>query len=46
VGAGPGKVTLYKGKDPVLRNIPEKEALAALIGLMKKGGDWVEPPAR
>jgi (E)-4-hydroxy-3-methylbut-2-enyl-diphosphate synthase len=45
VGAGPGRVTLYKGKDPVVRNIPEKQALAALIGLMKEEGDWVEPPA-
>jgi len=43
VGAGPGKVTLYKGKDPIRRNIPEKEALAAMIDLMKKEGDWVDP---
>lgn len=43
VGAGPGRVTLYKGKDLIRKNIPEKEALAALIDLMKKEGDWIEP---
>jgi len=43
VGAGPGRVTLYRGKDPVLKNIPEKEALKALIDLMKQEGDWVDP---
>jgi len=43
VGAGPGRVTLYRGKDPMRRNIPEKEALAAMIDLMKKEGDWVDP---
>jgi len=43
VGAGPGRVSIYKGKTPVLRNIPEKEALDALIRIMKKEGDWVDP---
>ena len=43
VGAGPGKVTLYKGRDAVTKNIPEKEALQALIDLMKKEGDWSDP---
>ena len=43
VGAGPGRVTLYRGKDPVLKNIPEKDALKALIDLMKQEGDWVDP---
>ncbi len=43
VGAGPGKVSIYKGKEPKLRNIPEKESLEALIGLMKKEGDWSDP---
>ena len=43
VGAGPGRVTLYKGKEPILKNIPEKEALKALIDLMKQEGDWVDP---
>jgi (E)-4-hydroxy-3-methylbut-2-enyl-diphosphate synthase len=43
VGAGPGKVSIYKGKQPMIRNIPEKESLNALIDLMKKGGDWIDP---
>jgi len=43
VGAGPGKITLYKGKTPVRRRIPESEALKALIELMKQEGDWKDP---
>ena len=43
VGAGPGRVSIYKGKQPMLRNIPEKESLDALIDLIKKEGDWVDP---
>lgn len=43
VGAGPGRVSIYKGKEARLRNIPEKEALEALINLVKKEGDWVDP---
>lgn len=43
VGAGPGKVSLYKGKEAVVKNIPEKEALRELIKLMKQEGDWLDP---
>jgi (E)-4-hydroxy-3-methylbut-2-enyl-diphosphate synthase len=43
VGAGPGKVSLYKGKQAVQKNIPEGEALQALIKLMKREGDWTDP---
>jgi (E)-4-hydroxy-3-methylbut-2-enyl-diphosphate synthase len=42
VGAGRGRVSLYKGKVPVEENLPEEQALDALIALIKKGGDWVE----
>ena len=42
VGSGKGKVTLYKGKEPVRRGIPESEAVDALIALIKEGGDWKE----
>ena len=42
VGAGNGRVTLYKGKEPVRRSIPESEAVEALVQLMKDGGDWHE----
>lgn len=43
VGTGPGKITLYKEKEVVKRNIPEGEAVDALIDLIKEHGDWVEP---
>ena len=43
VGAGQGKVTLYKSKDAILKNVPEEEAVDALTGLIKKSGDWAEP---
>jgi (E)-4-hydroxy-3-methylbut-2-enyl-diphosphate synthase len=45
VGAARGKVSLYRGKDLVQANIPENEALEALIQLIKKEGDWQDPPA-
>jgi len=43
VGTGPGKITLYKEKEVVERNVPETEAVQALIELIRKHGDWVEP---
>jgi (E)-4-hydroxy-3-methylbut-2-enyl-diphosphate synthase len=43
VGTGPGKINLYKEKNVVKRNIPEEEAVTALIDLIKEYGDWVEP---
>jgi len=42
VGTGPGKITLYKEKNVVKRNVPEAQAVDELIGLIKEGGDWVE----
>lgn len=44
VGAGVGKIILYKGKEVVQRNIPEAEAVDALIALIKTNGDWKEEP--
>lgn len=41
VGTGPGKITLYKEKQVVRKNVPEKEAVQALIDLIKEYGDWV-----
>ena len=35
VGAGPGKISLYKGKDCVEHNIPEGEAVDHLLRLIK-----------
>ena len=43
VGAAAGKVSLYKNKECVEKNIPENEAIPHLIALIKAGGDWVEP---
>jgi (E)-4-hydroxy-3-methylbut-2-enyl-diphosphate synthase len=43
VGSGPGKITLYKGKEVVKRNIPEAIAVEELISLLKENNAWVEP---
>lgn len=40
VGAGPGQITLYRGREVVRRNIPQDEALAALVDLLKSDGKW------
>jgi (E)-4-hydroxy-3-methylbut-2-enyl-diphosphate synthase len=42
VGTGIGKITLYKGKEVVERNIDSEKAVDALIDLIRKHGDWVE----
>ncbi len=42
VGAGPGNVTLYKGKDIAFKNIPQIEAIPLLIELIKQSDDWME----
>lgn len=42
VGAGPQRVTLYKGKTAVKKNIPQDEAIDELINLIKENGDWKE----
>ncbi|MEI6575544.1 MAG: (E)-4-hydroxy-3-methylbut-2-enyl-diphosphate synthase [Bacteroidota bacterium] len=43
VGAGNGKVMLYKGKNLVKQGIDESVAVDELITIIKDGGDWVEP---
>lgn len=43
VGTGPGKINLYKEKTVIKRNIPEQEAVEALVELIREHGDWVEP---
>ncbi len=42
VGAGRGKVSLYKKKECLERNITEDEAVEKLIDLIKVNGDWHE----
>jgi (E)-4-hydroxy-3-methylbut-2-enyl-diphosphate synthase len=43
VGSGPGKITLYKSKEVVKRNVPSEIAVEELILLLKEAGAWVEP---
>ena len=42
VGSGPGKITLYKGKEVVKRNVPSDTAVNALIELLKENEAWIE----
>lgn len=42
VGAGRGKVSLYKRKECIEKNIPEEEAVEKLIELIKANGDYEE----
>lgn len=42
VGTGVGKITLYKGREVVQRNIDSEHAVDALIELIRKHGDWIE----
>jgi len=43
VGSGPGKITLYRGKDIIKRNVDHAIAVEELINLLKDNGAWVEP---
>ena len=40
VGSAPDRITLYKRGEIVRRNIPTKDALEALIALIRSEGDW------
>jgi len=42
VGTGIDKITLYKGREVVERNVNSDKAVDALVELIKKHGDWVE----
>jgi (E)-4-hydroxy-3-methylbut-2-enyl-diphosphate synthase len=42
VGSGPGRITLYKGKEVVRRNVPAAKAVDELIDLIREHGDWLE----
>ncbi len=42
VGSGPQKITLYRGKEVVKRNITQEDAIEELINLIKEDGRWVE----
>lgn len=43
VGAGPGKITLYRGKEMVKRNVSSADALNELIEIIREDGRWIEP---
>ncbi len=42
VGSGPGKITLYKGKEVMKRNVPSDIAVDELIRLLKENDAWIE----
>ncbi|QQL49702.1 (E)-4-hydroxy-3-methylbut-2-enyl-diphosphate synthase [Mucilaginibacter ginkgonis] len=43
VGAGPGKITLYRGKEVVKKNVNTAIAVDELIDIIREDGNWVEP---
>ncbi len=43
IGSGAGQVTLYKGRDAILKNIPANRAVEKLINVIKESGDWRDP---
>lgn len=43
VGSGPGKITLYKGKEVIKRNVDSAVAVEQLIELLKENEAWIEP---
>lgn len=43
VGAGRGRVSIYRGKQLIHKNIPADEALHALLALIRADGRWHDP---
>ncbi|NWF89402.1 MAG: hypothetical protein HXY50_08050, partial [Ignavibacteriaceae bacterium] len=43
VGSGVDRITLYKGKDVVRRNIPTAKAVDSLIEIIKEDSKWYDP---
>lgn len=43
VGSGPGRISLYKSKELIEKNIPQKLAPDRLLELIKLNNDWKEP---
>jgi (E)-4-hydroxy-3-methylbut-2-enyl-diphosphate synthase len=43
VGSGPGKITLYKGKEVIKRNVNSEVAVDELINLLKESDAWITP---
>lgn len=42
VGSGPGRITLYRSKTVVKKNVPSAQAVDALIDLIREDGNWIE----
>ena len=42
VGSGPGKITLYRGKEVIKRSVNSEVAVDELINLLKENGAWTE----
>jgi (E)-4-hydroxy-3-methylbut-2-enyl-diphosphate synthase len=43
VGSGPGKITLYRGKEVVKRSVDSAIAVEELINLLKESNAWIDP---
>jgi (E)-4-hydroxy-3-methylbut-2-enyl-diphosphate synthase len=43
VGSGTDKITLYRGKEAVKKNISAVNALDELIEIIRGDGNWIEP---
>ncbi|PWD99374.1 (E)-4-hydroxy-3-methylbut-2-enyl-diphosphate synthase [Marinilabilia rubra] len=43
VGAGRGRISLFRNRELIRKNIPEKDAVQQLVDLIKEYGDWREP---
>lgn len=44
VGSGPGKITLYRGKEIKVRGVESEHAVARLVDLIKEEGFWQDSP--
>ncbi len=43
VGAGKDRISLYRGKELIRKNVKTADALNELINLIKEDGRWIEP---
>ena len=43
VGSGPDRISLYRGKEVIKKNVPSAKAVDELIDLIRGDGNWIEP---
>lgn len=43
VGGATGSVSIYRGIEPVYRNVPQQQAVHKLVQLIKDDGEWTDP---